>query len=315
MTVKKKLIVSNILMIVIPALLALLFVIVSFKTVGNRYWESMEEMYDDKSGIYSAQSILFAYKNEIRDRSDLEYHESEDGTMKVSLEKTNVMISLEQELADLGYHFRIRLDDDVLWSNITHDEHELMEEYLREKYRNTGALTLSENDLSIVKNTFENDGKLFELTAVQVQDGEQDIQADSYFRKYIMTFIFWFLLFLVVAILIVNAALSGWIVRSIMHPLNILKDGTRRIADGDLEWELDYHNKDEFGEVCGEFDRMRGHLKESVETRIQYEQYRRELIAGISHDLRTPLTSIKGYTEGLQDGIADTPEKQKRFSL
>lgn len=83
-----------------------------------------------------------------------------------------------------------------------------------------------------------------------------------------------------------------------MRPLNILKDGTRRIADGDLEWELDYHNKDEFGEVCGEFDRMRGHLKESVETRIQYEQYRRELIAGISHDLRTPLTSIKGYTEG-----------------
>ena len=70
MTVKKKLIVSNILMIVIPVLLALLFVIVSFKTVGNRYWESMEEMYDDKSGIYSAQSILFAYKNEIRDRSE-----------------------------------------------------------------------------------------------------------------------------------------------------------------------------------------------------------------------------------------------------
>lgn len=82
MTVKKKLIVSNILMIVIPVLLALLFVIVSFKTVGNRYWESMEEMYDDKSGIYSAQSILFAYKNEIRDRSDLEYQKSEDGRTK-----------------------------------------------------------------------------------------------------------------------------------------------------------------------------------------------------------------------------------------
>ena len=94
MTVKKKLIVSNILMIVIPVLLALLFVIVSFKTVGNRYWESMEEMYDDKSGIYSAQSILFAYKNEIRDRSDLEYQKSEDGRTKVSLEKTNVMVSL-----------------------------------------------------------------------------------------------------------------------------------------------------------------------------------------------------------------------------
>ena len=153
MTVKKKLIVSNILMIVIPVLLALLFVIVSFKTVGNRYWESMEEMYDDKSGIYSAQSILFAYKNEIRDRSDLEYQKSEDGRTKVSLEKTNVMVSLEQELQDLGYHFRIRLDEETLWSTITHEDEERMEEYFEEDYDNLGLLTLSEKDLSIVKNT------------------------------------------------------------------------------------------------------------------------------------------------------------------
>ena len=313
MTVKKKLIVSNILMIVIPVLLALLFVIVSFKTVGNRYWESMEEMYDDKSGIYSAQSILFAYKNEIRDRSDLEYQKSEDGRTKVSLEKTNVMVSLEQELQDLGYHFRIRLDEETLWSTITHEDEERMEEYFEEDYDNLGLLTLSEKDLSIVKNTFEHDGKIFELAAVHTQSEDQPVSSESYFRKYIMTFILFFALFIAMAVMLVNASLSGWIVRSIMRPLNILKDGTRRIADGDLEWELDYHNKDEFGEVCGEFDRMRGHLRESVETRIQYEQYRRELIAGISHDLRTPLTSIKGYTEGLQDGIADTPEKQKRY--
>lgn len=170
MTVKKKLIVSNILMIVIPVLLALLFVIVSFKTVGNRYWESMEEMYDDKSGIYSAQSILFAYKNEIRDRSDLEYQKSEDGRTKVSLEKTNVMVSLEQELQDLGYHFRIRLDEETLWSTITHEDEERMEEYFEEDYDNLGLLTLSEKDLSIVKNTFEHDGKIFELAAVHTQE-------------------------------------------------------------------------------------------------------------------------------------------------
>ena len=71
-----------------------------------------------------------------------------------------------------------------------------------------------------------------------------------------MTFILFFALFIAMAVMLVNASLSGWIVRSIMRPLNILKDGTRRIADGDLEWELDYHNKDEFGEVCGEFDRI-----------------------------------------------------------
>ena len=231
MTVKKKLIVSNILMIVIPVLLALLFVIVSFKTVGNRYWESMEEMYDDKSGIYSAQSILFAYKNEIRDRSDLEYQKSEDGRTKVSLEKTNVMVSLEQELQDLGYHFRIRLDEETLWSTITHEDEERMEEYFEEDYDNLGLLTLSEKDLSIVKNTFEHDGKIFELAAVHTQSEDQPVSSESYFRKYIMTFILFFALFIAMAVMLVNASLSGWIVRSIMRPLNILKDGTRRIAE------------------------------------------------------------------------------------
>lgn len=313
MTVKKKLIVSNILMIVIPALMALLFIIISFKTVGNRYWESMEEMYDDKSGIYSAQSILFAYKNEMRDRGKLEYHENEDGTIRVSVEKTSMMVSLEQELQNLGYHFRLRMDEETMWDTLTHEDEERMEEYFEEAYDNLGLLTLSEKDLSIVKYTFQNDGKIFELAAVHTQGEGQAVASESYFRKYIMTFILLFLLFVGATILIVNASLSGWIVRSIMQPLNILKNGTRRIADGDLEWELDYHKKDEFGEVCGEFDRMRGHLKESVETQIQYEQYRRELIAGISHDLRTPLTSIKGYSEGLQDGIAGTPEMQKRY--
>ena len=56
-------------------------------------------------------------------------------------------------------------------------------------------------------------------------------------------------------------------------------------------------------------------LKESVEQTMKNEQSRKELLAGISHDIRSPLTSIQAYVEGLIDGIADTPEKRKKYLL
>jgi signal transduction histidine kinase len=54
-------------------------------------------------------------------------------------------------------------------------------------------------------------------------------------------------------------------------------------------------------------------IKQAMAEYEKYENNRSELIAGISHDLRTPLTSIKAYLEGLETGVADTPEKQKKY--
>ncbi|HVI42154.1 MAG TPA: HAMP domain-containing sensor histidine kinase, partial [Anaerovoracaceae bacterium] len=62
-----------------------------------------------------------------------------------------------------------------------------------------------------------------------------------------------------------------------------------------------------------DFDEMRRRLKNSVDLQLKYEMDKQELVAGISHDLRTPLTVIKGYVEGLRDGVANTPEKQQKY--
>ena len=58
---------------------------------------------------------------------------------------------------------------------------------------------------------------------------------------------------------------------------------------------------------------MRLRLKESAEEKLEREKQSRELISNISHDLKTPITSIKGYVEGLIDGVAKTPEKQEKY--
>ena len=114
-------------------------------------------------------------------------------------------------------------------------------------------------------------------------------------------------------IIIISFALIIAVSNSIMSPLNKLKEASRKISEGNLDFAIEYTGSDEITDVIRQFDHMRIKLLESNETQRIYEEDRKELIAGISHDLRTPLTSIKGYASGLIDGIADTPEKQKKY--
>ena len=111
----------------------------------------------------------------------------------------------------------------------------------------------------------------------------------------------------------INGILYYWISRSILRPLKLLSDGTREIRNGNLDVKMKYSRNDEFGDVCQNFEDMRKYLKDSVKQRLEDEKRRKELITGISHDLRTPLTTINGYLDGLIDGIADTPEKQYKY--
>ena len=72
-------------------------------------------------------------------------------------------------------------------------------------------------------------------------------------------------------------------------------------------------NDDEIGQLCQDFEEMRMRLKENAEEKIQYDKENKELISNISHDLKTPITAIKGYVEGIMDGVASSPEKLDRY--
>ena len=121
------------------------------------------------------------------------------------------------------------------------------------------------------------------------------------------------LLAIVLSILATNRFLTRFVLRRVEEPLDLLAAGVRRIGEGDLDFRIAYAGKDEFAPVCGAFNEMAARLKESVERARRDEESRKELLAGISHDLRSPLTSIRAYVEGLLDGVAQTEESKQRY--
>lgn len=107
--------------------------------------------------------------------------------------------------------------------------------------------------------------------------------------------------------------LVGWIYQSIVKPLNQLHEAMHNISEGNLDFTLETTSHNEIGELCSDFETMRKRLKETAEEKLQYDKDNKELISNISHDLKTPITAIKGYVEGIMDGVADTPEKLNKY--
>ena len=126
-----------------------------------------------------------------------------------------------------------------------------------------------------------------------------------------------FLIEMLLAVIVILALTAGmmimWIYRGVVVPLGRMKIATQNIKDGNLDFELEVKADDEIGQLCRDFEEMRMRLKETSVEKVEYDKRSKELISNISHDLKTPITAIKGYVEGIMDGVADTPEKMERY--
>ncbi len=110
-----------------------------------------------------------------------------------------------------------------------------------------------------------------------------------------------------------SMVLTHWIQKSVFDPINQLNIAMRKIKEGNFDYALPTDFKGEIGDLYRNYEDMRLRLKESIEEKRQNEERNKELISNISHDLKTPITAIKGYVEGIMDGVADTPEKVDKY--
>ena len=156
---------------------------------------------------------------------------------------------------------------------------------------------------TVTQTETDSDGEVYDIAISQSDEGHA--------RIHLMTkdlFLSAFIILIFTAL-----AIGLWLYRSIATPLVKLKKATQNITEGNLDFVLDVEGNDEFSQLCQDFEEMRRRLKESTEEKNLIEKENKELISNISHDLKTPITAVKGYVEGIMDGVADTPEKMDRY--
>lgn len=116
-----------------------------------------------------------------------------------------------------------------------------------------------------------------------------------------------------IIMLVIAFFLTRWIAKGVFIPIFDMKNGMKQISEGNFDYSLETNIQGEIGELYKNYEAMRLKLKESADEKIEDETKNRELITNISHDLKTPITAIKGYVEGIMDGVADSPEKMDKY--
>lgn len=129
----------------------------------------------------------------------------------------------------------------------------------------------------------------------------------------IRKFVLWGIICVVGILFLTALMLIVWIYSSMITPIKRLRVAAENIKEGNLDFALDTTGDDEIGELCVAFEQMRQRLKDNAEEKLSNEKENRALISNIAHDLKTPITAVKGYSEGIMDGVANTPEKLDKY--
>ncbi|WP_295217373.1 HAMP domain-containing sensor histidine kinase [Ruminococcus sp.] len=294
MTIKKRLFISNTLMLVIPALVSILIIFISLFLFMNLFYKQLMNETGKENNL--------SYIHELLVEQSKEFLGSKEDVSDSKLYHT-----VEKYLTSQEIKLEIYNDKGIVCTIGSSSQTEAVLVSAMESLGGEGSVSMKGSCLYGEKIFV--DGKTYHILIYS----SSNIQESDYNEFLVKNIIVILCIMIIVAVIVTNRFLTKFVFKKIEAPLDILTDGVHQIRDGNLDYRITYSGKDEFQSVCEDFNDMAARLKESVEITQKNEQNRKELIAGISHDLRTPLTSIKAYIEGLLEGVAATPQMQQKY--
>ena len=303
MKLKTRLIISFITVMILPILLSFA-VIFAF---GQFQLRSIEKTYGITGADYEVFTNTIGTLNKVTESTfqQLKITANRDVSQ---LEDVSYLDDINQGLRTMNSYLIVRKDEQLAYSGIYEIERiwdELPEYGALDSSSENGTYLGGENQ-SLVKQVdfvYSDGAKGSAFIVTDLSDAIPEVK--SFMGD--MSFAVVLILALTAGVLII------WIYRGVAIPLGRMKIATQNIKDGNLDFELEVETDDEIGQLCRDFEEMRKRLKESTSEKIEYDKRSKELISNISHDLKTPITAIKGYVEGIMDGVADTPEKMERY--
>ncbi len=236
------------------------------------------------------------------------YLKAQNGS--ADLENTEYLSNLNAKLVKDSSFLAVRKDDRIFFngSDSVKDEELLdtLPDYVDSDAETESGIYFHSDEQEMVKQvdfTFSDgsDGSIFIVT-----------RTDQIFPQ--MRIMWQEMLLAIILILVFTSfALSFWLYRGVVSPLEQLKKATQNIKEGNLDFTVEGSSVKEINDLCEDFDEMRIRLKENAEEKVEFDKENKELISNISHDLKTPITAVKGYVEGIMDGVANTPEKMDKY--
>ncbi|WP_046216171.1 sensor histidine kinase [Paenibacillus wulumuqiensis] len=295
MTIKQRLVISNILMVVIPVFISVIIILAGI-FLSNQYWKSIDE---SENSIYEDPDMLLNATRE------LIHNQQSPDPQKIRklnqyLKKNTMKLSIYSARQPI-YTFGI--------TDIDRDN-----KMMKAIQMLPGDASLTMDQESVYVQNIDVDGKTYTV-AIFSKFAKYNSSDGSYELYRFLSNAFLVLLGIgtIITVIFTNRFLTHFVFRHIRQPLDNLVHAVHEIRDGNLDAHIHYPNNDEFASVCRDFNDMAVQLKQSLHLIQRQEENRKELLASISHDLRSPLTSIRAYSEGLLDGVASTPESRHNY--